>query len=90
MPRKVDRVVGRSRGVSSRGAFADVLDTSGGGRRRAVDVTTESYQVARAYMVRLGARDFTDPAWVAALAKAGGLGEDAFRDRFGRFASLQN
>jgi len=37
-------------------------------------------------MVRLGARDFTDPGWVAALAKAAGLGEDAFRARFGRFA----
>ena len=66
--------------------FAAVLDPSGKGRRRAVDVTTESYQVAREYMVRLGARDFTDPEWVAALAKAAGLGEDAFRARFGRFA----
>ncbi len=66
--------------------FADVLDTSGKGRRRAVDVTTESYQVARQYMVRLGPRDFTDVAWVAALARAAGLDEGAFRDRFGRFA----
>ena len=66
--------------------FADVLDPSGAGRRRAVDVTTESYQVARAYMVRLGPRDFADEAWVAALAKAAGLGEDAFRAQFGRFA----
>ena len=67
--------------------FADVLDTSGNGRRRAVDVTTESYQVARQYMVRLGPRDFTDAAWVAALARAAGLDEDAFRARFGRFAA---
>jgi len=67
--------------------FADVLDPSGAGRRRAVDVTTESYQVAREYMVRLGARDFTDPVWVAALARAAGLGEDVFRARFGRFAA---
>jgi 6-phosphofructokinase 1 len=66
--------------------FADVLDQSGKGRRRAVDVTTESYQVAREYMVRLDRRDFRDAAWVAALAKAAGLGEDAFRARFGRFA----
>ncbi len=66
--------------------FADVLDPSGKGRRRAVDVTTESYQVAREYMVRLGPRDFTDAAWVAALARAAGLDEDAFRTRFGRFA----
>ena len=66
--------------------FTDVLDPSGKGRRRAVDVTTESYQVAREYMVRIGPRDFTDAAWVAALSQAAGLGEDAFRARFGRFA----
>jgi hypothetical protein len=36
--------------------------------------------------VRLGPRDFTDPAWVAALAAAAGLDEGAFRARFGRFA----
>jgi 6-phosphofructokinase len=66
--------------------LADVLDPSGKGRRRAVDVTTESYRVARAYMVRLGPRDFVDAAGLAALAKAAGLDEDAFRARFGRFA----
>jgi len=67
--------------------LADVLDPSGAGRRRAVDVTTESYQVARAYMVRLGPRDFGDSAWVATLARAAGLDADAFRARFERFAS---
>jgi len=51
-----------------------------------VDVTTESYHVARDYMVRLEPRDFADPAWTAALARAAGLDEDAFRARFGRFA----
>ena len=66
--------------------FADVLDPSGAGQRRPVDVTTESYQVAREYMVRLGPRDFTDPARVASLAKAAGLSEGAFRARFGQFA----
>ena len=66
--------------------FADALDPSGAGRRRAVDVTTESYQVARKYMVRLGPRDFSDAAWVTALARAAGLGEDDFRARFERFA----
>jgi 6-phosphofructokinase len=68
--------------------FADVLDPSGNGRRRAVDVTTESYQVAREYMVRLGPRDFTDAVWVVALSEAAGLGEDAFRARFGQFAHV--
>lgn len=65
--------------------FADVIDSSGKGRQRPVDVTTESYQVARHYMVRLGPQDFEDPARVAALAKAAGLGEAAFRVRFGKF-----
>jgi 6-phosphofructokinase 1 len=65
--------------------FVDVLDPEGKGRRRAVDVTTESYQVAREYMVRLGPRDFSDAAWTAALARAAGLDEDAFRARFQRF-----
>ena len=51
-----------------------------------MDVTTESYQVARQYMVRLGPRDFIDSNWVATLARAGGLGEETFRKRFGRFA----
>jgi 6-phosphofructokinase 1 len=66
--------------------FADVLDPSGAGRRRPVDVTTESYQVARQYMVRLGPRDFTEPARVASLARAAGLSEGEFRARFGQFA----
>jgi 6-phosphofructokinase 1 len=64
--------------------FTDVLDASGAGRRRPVDVTTESYHVAREYMVRLGPRDFEDAAWVGALAKAAGLDEESFRSRFGR------
>jgi 6-phosphofructokinase 1 len=67
--------------------FAEVLDPDGNGRRRAVDVTTESYQVAREYMLRLGPRDFVDPAWVAELSRAAGLEEEAFRARFGRFAA---
>ena len=66
--------------------FAEVLDPSGRGRRRAVDVTTESYLVARQYMVRLGSRDFTDAAWTAALARAAGLDEETFRARFAGFA----
>jgi hypothetical protein len=37
-------------------------------------------------MVRLGPRDFKDAASTAALARAAGLDEDAFRTLFGRFA----
>jgi 6-phosphofructokinase len=65
--------------------FADVLDLgSGKGLRRAVDITTESYQVARRYMVRLGAADFADEAWVGKLAAASGLEPAAFRSHFAR------
>jgi 6-phosphofructokinase len=68
--------------------LSKIIDSATGrGRRRAVDVTTESYHVAREYMVRLGARDFADEAWLAALAKAGGLSTHEFRERFAQFAS---
>jgi 6-phosphofructokinase 1 len=70
--------------------FAQVLDPGGEGRRRPVDITTESYAVAREYMVRLGPRDFTDPAWVRALAQAAGLDDDGFRARFGRLANASS
>jgi 6-phosphofructokinase 1 len=69
--------------------FAEVVDANGKGRQRPVDVTTESYQVARRYMVRLEARDFRDAAATAALAKAAGLDEDGFRSHFGRLATLR-
>jgi ATP-dependent phosphofructokinase / diphosphate-dependent phosphofructokinase len=65
--------------------FAEVLDQgSGKGLRRAVDTSTESYQVARKYMVRLGPGDFVDEAWVGKLAAAGGLEPAAFRSHFAR------
>jgi hypothetical protein len=70
--------------------FAQVLDPSGEGRRRPVDCTTENYSVAREYMVRLGPRDFMDPAWIAALARAGGLDAEGFQTRFRRFAAASS
>jgi ATP-dependent phosphofructokinase / diphosphate-dependent phosphofructokinase len=67
--------------------FAEVLDQgSGQGLRRAVDTTTESYQVARKYMVRIGPGDFADDAWVGKLAAAGGFDPAGFRAHFGRVA----
>jgi 6-phosphofructokinase 1 len=65
-------------------AFKDMLDqASGTGRRRPVEVDTESYQVARDYMVRLNSRDFADETWLATLAEAGKMSISAFRQRFG-------
>ncbi len=70
---------GEFRGVP----FAEVVDAeTGRGRQRPVDVDTESYQVARDYMVRIGKKDFTDDAWVAKLAEAGGLSTEEFVARF--------
>ncbi|HET9530832.1 MAG TPA: diphosphate--fructose-6-phosphate 1-phosphotransferase [Blastocatellia bacterium] len=68
-------------------AFSDVIDTATGrGRQRPVDVTSEGYQVARDYMVRLGPADFRDESWVEKLAKAAGLTKDDFLARFGHLA----
>ena len=67
--------------------FEEVADPSTGrGRQRFVDVDTESYWVARDYMVRIGRKDFRDDAWTAKLAEAGGLSVTEFLTRFGKFA----
>jgi len=67
--------------------LAELLEgPTGEGRRRAVDVTTESYEVARRYMVRLGPPDFADAGWAATLAEAGGLSVEDFRSHFARLA----
>ncbi|MBC7930718.1 MAG: 6-phosphofructokinase, partial [Rubrivivax sp.] len=64
--------------------FDEVVDPSTGrGRQRFVDVDTESYRVARDYMVRIGEKDFRDEMWVAKLAEAGGLSVSEFVSRFG-------
>jgi 6-phosphofructokinase 1 len=66
--------------------FEEVIDpATGRGRQRFVDVDTESYQVARDYMMRLGRKDFADQAWVAKLAEAGALTPVEFVSRFGKF-----
>jgi ATP-dependent phosphofructokinase / diphosphate-dependent phosphofructokinase len=66
--------------------FGEVLDqSSGGGRRRSVDTNTESYRVARDYMVRIEKEDFADESWTAKLAEAGGLSAADFKARFGKF-----
>lgn len=68
--------------------FAELLDAeTGRGRSRPVDVTTETYQVARDYMVRLNARDFADEAWTNRLAEAAGLDAAAFKNQFAKFAN---
>lgn len=67
--------------------FSEVLDAeTGRGRQHFVDVETESYRVARDYMVRIGVRDFLDEASIAKLAEAGGLTRAEFISRFGKYS----
>jgi len=58
----------------------------GEGKQRMVDVTTESYQVARDYMVRLNPKDFADENWLGRLAKAAAMDVQTFRTKFAKFA----
>jgi 6-phosphofructokinase 1 len=65
-------------------SFSEAINPeTGRGRQRFVDVDTESYRVARDYMVRLEASDLADDAWVARLADASGLSPEQFREHFG-------
>ena len=61
----------------------DLLDPSTGRiRTRQVDLTSEAYRVARAYMVRLKPSDFSDPARVAQLAAQTNLAPGEFSAEF--------
>ena len=74
-------------GESQAVAFSELVDeATGGARRRPVAVDTESYQVARDYMVRIGKKDFADESWVGRLAEAAGLSREDFVARFGHLA----
>ena len=63
--------------------LTDCVDpVTGRGRQRAVDVTGDNYQVARAYMIRIEPGDLTDDAMGATLARAGALEPDELRRHF--------
>lgn len=59
---------------------------TGAGKIRHVDVKTESYRIARDYMVRLEPADFLDPAWVDKLSDAAGLSPAEFKQHFAKLA----
>ncbi|WP_232056337.1 diphosphate--fructose-6-phosphate 1-phosphotransferase [Tuwongella immobilis] len=56
-------------------------------RTRKVDVDAETYEVARRYMIRLEANDFSDPSKLAQLAAFAKLTPEQFRDRFAYLVS---
>ena len=49
---------------------------------RMVDIDSESYKVAREYMIRIDPEDMADPQQVEKLAQAAGMTLDAFRQKF--------
>jgi len=64
-------------------AFEELADpTTGRLRIRQVDIDSDSYKVARQYMVRLEAEDFAEVKTTARLALLGKLSKDEFEHRF--------
>lgn len=62
--------------------LSDLLDPATGRIRiRMVDVSTESYRVARSYMIRLEPRDLEEPS-LSRIAASSKLSPEAFRARF--------
>jgi 6-phosphofructokinase len=56
-------------------------------RPRLVDIHSETYEVARRYMIRLERSDFDDPARLERLAAIVKMTPDQFRERFGYLMS---
>jgi len=66
--------------------FKEMVDpVSGRARVRMVDVTAQSYQIARRYMIRLSDEDFKDPVALGRYAALVGLSPEAFQDRFSKW-----
>lgn len=63
--------------------FDRILDPATGRTRvRMVDVESESYVIARRYMIRLSPDDVNHPQELSRLATTAGLSPEAFRSRF--------
>jgi ATP-dependent phosphofructokinase / diphosphate-dependent phosphofructokinase len=70
--------------------FDDLVEPATGKTKvRLVNVNSEGFRVARAYMIRLEADDFAHAAWVDRLADAAHLTPGAFRQRFEYLAAGQ-
>jgi ATP-dependent phosphofructokinase / diphosphate-dependent phosphofructokinase len=67
------------------GSFND--PETGRVRIRMVNVESNSYRVAREYMIRLDREDLEDPEKLRPIAEAAGLTPNAFRDRYGYLAT---
>ncbi|MBN1297733.1 6-phosphofructokinase [bacterium] len=69
----------------------DIIDSATGKTRvRFVNIHTESYEVARRYMIRIDRADFEHEGRLQALAEAAGMSEEEFRERFEYLSSLSS
>ena len=63
--------------------FTQMVDpVSGRAKVRMVDITAQSYQIARQYMIRLSGEDFEDPMALGRCVALAGLSPEVFRNRF--------
>jgi 6-phosphofructokinase 1 len=68
--------------------FSEMVDAETNRTRiRTVDVTSDSYQVARAYMIRLELADLDNPVMLAKLAAAARMSDADFKQKFLRAAT---
>jgi ATP-dependent phosphofructokinase / diphosphate-dependent phosphofructokinase len=68
--------------------FEEIMDPETGRMRvRMVDVASDRYRIAYAYMLRLKRADFEDPRELAKLAAAAKLSPQRFREEFGHLAA---
>jgi 6-phosphofructokinase len=64
-------------------SFKQMVDpVSGRAKVRMVDITAQSYQIARQYMIRLSDEDLKDPVALGRYATIAGLSPEAFQARF--------
>lgn len=61
--------------------FVEMVDAKGNIKVRKVDIDSETYEVARKYMIRLEKEDFEEPH-LARLALTANMSPDAFKERF--------
>ncbi|MBX3319382.1 MAG: 6-phosphofructokinase [Nitrospira sp.] len=65
--------------------FKHMVDSSTGRTKvRMVEIESQSYQIARQYMIRLTDSDLNNPALVGRYAALSGLSAEAFKERFSR------
>jgi 6-phosphofructokinase 1 len=70
--------------------FKQMVDPATGRTRvRMVDVQSQSYQIARQYMIRLTDEDLNDPGRLGRYAATAGLSPEAFRARFAGALNLR-